>query len=171
MVDKKLIIYEEQVKSLIHEIRGVKIILDYNLAQLYGVETAQLKRQVRRNIARFPQDFMFELSKEEYEALRRQFGTLEKGRGKHSKYLPYAFTEQGVAMLSGVLRSDRAIEVNISIMRAFVQMRQISFKYEEIMATLEDIQERINLHEGKLDILELFMKQHMIGDLKKNKNH
>lgn len=144
---------------------------DFDLAQLYEVETKQLKRQVRRNIDRFPSDFMFELSKDEYESLRSQIGTLDAGRGKHSKYLPYAFTEQGVAMLSGILRSDRAIEVNISIMRAFIQMRQISFKYEEIMATLEDIQEKVNFHGDKIDILELFIKKQMLKDIDKGEKH
>ena len=95
--------------------------LDRDLAELYGVEVKQLKRQVKRNQDRFPADFMFELSREEYNALRSQFGTFK--RGKHSKYLPYAFTEQGVSMLSSVLRSTRAVQVNIEIMRAFVRLR------------------------------------------------
>src|SRR5262245_54087193 len=90
--------------------------LDRDLAELYGVEVKQLKRQVKRNQDRFPADFMFELSKDEYNALRSQFGTLK--RGEHSKYLPYAFTEQGVSMLSSVLRSPRSVQVNIEIMRA-----------------------------------------------------
>ena len=89
--------------------------------QMYGVETKQLKRAVRRNSRRFPRDFMFELTKEEHDSLRSQFGTLK--RGEHSKYMPMAFTEQGIAMLSSVLNSERAIEVNIVIMRAFVQLR------------------------------------------------
>ncbi|MDD5205076.1 MAG: ORF6N domain-containing protein [Desulfobacterales bacterium] len=88
---------------------------------MYGVETKQLKRAVRRNSRRFPRDFMFELTKEEHDSLRSQFGTLK--RGEHSKYMPMAFTEQGIAMLSSVLNSERAIEVNIVIMRAFVQLR------------------------------------------------
>jgi hypothetical protein len=90
-------------------IRGQKVILDADLAILYEVSTSRLNEQVRRNPGRFPSDFMFQLTKEEYEALRSQFATLEKGRGRHRKYLPYAFTEQGVAMLSSVLNSERAI--------------------------------------------------------------
>jgi hypothetical protein len=116
--------------------------LDRDLAELYGVEVKQLKRQVKRNQDRFPADFMFELSREEYNALRSQFGTLK--RGEHSKYLPYAFTEQGVSMLSSVLRSTRAVQVNIEIMRAFVRLR-------ELMATHKDLVRRLNDMEKKYD--------------------
>lgn len=168
MTDKELIIYEEQVKSLIHEIPGIKVMFDFDLAQLYGVETKQLKRQVRRNINRFPPDFMFEISKEENTILKSQIGTSSWGE---SRYPPMAFTELGVAMLASVLNSKRAVEANIAIMRAFVQMRQISFKYEEIMAALEDIQEKIDLHDDKIDILELFIKKHMLDDIDKNGKH
>jgi len=114
------------IESIVNKIiflRSEKVLLDLDLAQLYGVETKQLKRAVRRNIDRFPPDFMFELTKEEYDSLRYQFGTLK--RGEHSKYLPMAFTEQGVAMLSSVLKSRSAIEVNIAIMRAFVELRKM----------------------------------------------
>ncbi len=113
----------EQIENLILLLRGYKVILDSDLAELYEVDVKQLKRQVRRNRDRFPADFMFELSNEEYQSLRRHFGTLK--RGEHSKYPPYAFTEQGVAMLSSVLNSKRAVQVNIEIMRAFVQLRQL----------------------------------------------
>lgn len=114
----------DYVRSRIYSIRGVEVMVDADLADMYGVETKQLKRQVKRNIERFPNDFMFELTHEEHESLRRQNGTLESGRGQHSKYLPLVFTEQGVSQLSGVLRSPYAIEVNIRIMRAFVAMRR-----------------------------------------------
>ena len=107
------------IATKILEIRGKKVILDSDLAKLYGVETKHLTRQVRRNIKRFPSDFMIQLTRKEYQQLLRcQIGTLEMG--KYSKYLPYAFTEQGIAMLSSVLNSERAIMVNIVIMRAFV---------------------------------------------------
>lgn len=99
--------------------------LDFDLAEMYGMETKVLKQSVKRNLKRFPSDFMFELTKEEYASLRSQFVTLKKGRGQHSKYMPFAFTELGVAMLSSVLNSDIAIEVNIAIMRAFVAVRQL----------------------------------------------
>ena len=101
----------KHIEQAILLIRGQKVMLDRDLAELYGVETKQLKRAVRRNIYRFPPDFMFELTTKEYNSLRSQFGTLKKGA--HSKYLPMAFTEQGVAMLSSVLNSKQAIEVNI----------------------------------------------------------
>ena len=113
-----------QVQSLIHLIHGERMILDRDLAALYGVETKNLKRQVKRNISRFPSDFMVELTREEYNALRCQNGTIENGRGEHSKYLPYAFTENGVAMLSSVLTSEVAVQVNIQIMRAFTMLRK-----------------------------------------------
>ena len=99
--------------------------LDFDLAEIYGTETKRLKEQVRRNIERFPDDFMFEVTRNEYNSLRSQIATLEIGRGKYSKYLPFAFTEQGVAMLSSVLNSKIAIAANIRIMRAFVAVRQL----------------------------------------------
>lgn len=112
------------IQSKIYEIRGQKVMLDFDLAEMYGTETGQLKRAVRRNIERFEgEDFMFELTKEELS--RCQIGILNKGRGSNFKYMPFAFTELGVAMLSSVLHSDTAIEVNRSIMRAFVAVRQL----------------------------------------------
>lgn len=122
----------EKIKGRIYTFRGFHVMLDKDLAELYNVETGQLKRAVKRNIERFPSDFMFELSNEEVSALRCQIGILKSGRGQHSKYLPYVFTEEGVAMLSGVLRSPTAIEVNIRIMRAFVAVRQyLDFQKKE----------------------------------------
>ena len=116
------------IRTKIHEIRGQQVMLDFDLAELYGVETKQLKRAVRRNLERFPPDFMFELNMEEFNSLkmsiRCQIGTLDVTPGDLPKFAPFAFTEQGVAMLSGVLRSPTAIEVNIRIMRAFVAIRR-----------------------------------------------
>ena len=114
----------EQIQQLIHVIRGERMILDRDIAALYGVETKNLKRQVKRNISRFPSDFMVELSRDEYNSLRCQNGTIENGRGEHSKYLPFAFTENGVAMLSSVLTSEVAVQINIQIMRAFTMLRK-----------------------------------------------
>lgn len=111
------------VQNKIVELRGMRVILDYDLAEMYGVETKRLKESVRRNVDRFPSDFMFELTRDEYNSLRSQFASLENGRGNYSKYLPYAFTEQGVAMLSSILNSKLAIQININIMRAFVATR------------------------------------------------
>ncbi len=119
------------IQNKIYEIRGQKIMLDFDLAELYSIETKVLKQAVKRNIKRFEdEDFMFELSKEELS--RSQFVTLNKGRGKNFKYMPFAFTELGVAMLSSVLNSDIAIEINRNIMRAFVQMRkQLIANYDQ----------------------------------------
>jgi hypothetical protein len=124
-------------------LRGHKVLLDEDLAALYGVETKVLVQAVKRNAARFPEDFMLQLSAPEWAALRSQFVTLKTGRGQHRKYLPYAFTEQGVAMLSSVLRSPRAISVNIEIMRAFVRMR-------EMLASNQDLAKRIDQLEARI---------------------
>lgn len=113
----------ELIQSKIYEIRGQKVMLDFDLAEMYGTETKRLKEAVKRNLKRFPQDFMFELTKEEFQCLRSQFASSNKRGG--TRYMPYAFTEPGVAMLSSVLNSDAAIEINISIMRAFIAIRQL----------------------------------------------
>lgn len=112
------------IQSKIYEVRGQQVMLDKDLAELYQVATGNLNKAVKRNLKRFPSDFMFQLTTEEWESLRFQIGSLDKGRGKYPKYLPYAFTEQGIAMLSGVLNSDTAIEININIMRALVAVRR-----------------------------------------------
>nr|WP_221412196.1 ORF6N domain-containing protein [Dysgonomonas sp. 25] len=115
-----------EIQNKIYEIRGTRVMLDRDLAEMYGVETRVLKQAVRRNTERFPDDFMFELTKAESDSLRSQIVILKnEGRGQHSKYLPYAFTELGVAMLSSVLNSKIAIQINMSIMRAFVAVRQL----------------------------------------------
>ena len=132
------------IKSRIHTIRGVQVMLDRDLAVLYGVEVKQLNRQVKRNIERFPQDFMFQLSREE--CLRCQIGTINGSRGQHLKYMPYAFSENGVAMLSGVLRSSMAIEINIRIMRVFTAMRRALASLAPILARIEEA-ERLQLEE------------------------
>lgn len=135
----------QTIHNQIYEIRGSKVMLDFDLAELYGVEVKRLKESVRRNISRFPEDFMFELSKEEYHYIRTQFATIENhGRGKYSKYMPFAFTERGVAMLSAVLRSQKAIDVNISIMRAFVQLRQFALNYSELAEEMRRLESKMN---------------------------
>ncbi len=123
---------EDSIKSRIHTIRGVQVMLDRDRAELYGVEAKQLNRQVKRDIDRFPPDFMFQLSRDE--CLRCQIGTINGGRGQHLKYMPHAFTENGVAMLSGVLRSPAAIEINIRIMRVFNEMRRALASMAPILA-------------------------------------
>jgi len=138
MVD---IIPVEKITNKIYVIRGHKVMIDRDLAELYGVETKRLKEQVRRNISRFPEDFMFELSENEEALLRSQIATLE-GKGKHSKYLSMVFTEQGVAMLSSVLKSDRAILVNIQIMRTFTRLREMLAGHKELEKKIEAMEEK-----------------------------
>ena len=118
-MNSELILSEETISNNIYYIRNQKVMLDRDLAKLYGIETKRLKGQVKRNISRFPEDFMFELTELEYDSLRSQIATLKKGRGQHQKYLPMAFTEHGILMLSSVLNSDKAIQTNIQIMRIF----------------------------------------------------
>jgi len=123
-------------------IRGHKVMLDDDLADLYDVQTKVFNQAVRRNRNRFPSDFMFQLTDREYDSLRSQIVTLNSGRGRHRKYLPYAFTEQGVAMLSSVLRSNRAVQVNIEIMRAFVRLREVLATHKDLAAKLEAIEKK-----------------------------
>lgn len=141
------------IEKRIFVIRDRQVMLDEDLADLYGVETRVLVQQVKRNSKRFPADFMFQLTKTEAEALRSQFVTSNEGRGGR-RYAPYVFTEQGVAMLSGVLRSDRAIAVNIEIMRAFVELRRVAGTYavlEERLDQMElDIGARLSEHDEQL---------------------
>ena len=136
-MSKKVQLPTELIQSKVHQIRREKVLLDRDLAEMYGVETKQLKRAVRRNIDRFPDDFMFELSDEEFENLRSQIGTSSWGG---TRYVPMAFTEQGVAMLSSVLKSKQAVEVNIQIMRVFVKMRKWSENYADLLAKIEDLE-------------------------------
>jgi hypothetical protein len=126
----------ENITGLIYLIRGKKVMLDRDLAALYGVETKRLKEQVKRNIERFPEDFMFELSKKEFENLRSQFATSSWGG---TRYAPLAFTEHGVLMISSVLKSDRAIHVNIQIMRAFTKLRHVIFENEDLRKKIEKL--------------------------------
>ena len=126
------------IQSKIYNIRGYKVMLDFDLAELYQVETKFLKRAVKRNIERFPEDFMLTLTEKEFANLRCQIGTSSWGG---SRYKPFAFTQEGIAMLSGILRSEIAIQVNISIMRAFVAMRQMIGGYEELLKRIVDLEE------------------------------
>ena len=151
MSERQSVIPIERIERAILMIRGQKVILDKDLASLYGVATKVLIQSVKRNLARFPDDFMIHLTLEEARGLRSQFVTLDDsptteakppGRGKYSKYRPYAFTEQGVAMLSSVLRSERAVAVNIEIMRAFVRMRQVLASHADLARKLEALEKK-----------------------------
>ena len=153
----------ESIVNKIYLFRGVKVMLDRDLAELYGVETSHLKRQVNRNLNRFPEDFMFELTREEVDFLRCQSGTLETGRGRHLKYLPYVFTEQGVSMLSSVLNSDRAIIVNIQIMRTFTKLRQMLSTHEELKKKIEEMENR---YDHQFRVIFDAIKQLIDEDLK-----
>jgi|ERR1043166_6051261 hypothetical protein len=144
----KEIIPSERVVQSIRWIRAQKVLLDFDLATLYGVPTKVLNQAVKRNNARFPEDFMFQLSAEETRSLRSQFVTLK--RGQHLKYRPYAFTEQGVAMLSSVLNSDRAIKVNIAIMRAFVKLRQMLDTNHELAAKFLELERLVGKHDEEI---------------------
>jgi hypothetical protein len=138
----------EQIKKSILEIRGKKVMLDMDLAKIYEVETRVLKQAVRRNIDRFPEDFMFELTENELQNLTSQFVTSSWGGQRHK---PFAFTEQGIAMLSSVLKSKKAIQMNIAVMRAFVLMRQFALTYQELSEKLIELEK---LHNQKFDDIE-----------------
>lgn len=129
------------IQNKIYEIRGQKVMLDFDLAEMYGVETKRLKEAVKRNASRFPNDFMFILTQKEFQGLRPQIATSKKGG---TRYLPFAFTEQGVAMLSSVLNSEKAIEVNIIIIRTFVLIRQFALTYKELQQKISKLEKKYN---------------------------
>ncbi len=151
-----LMIPEEVIMSKIYLFRGRKVMLDMDLAELYGVDTKQLKRAVRRNDKRFPPDFMFELTQDEFKNLRSQFGTSSWGG---IRYSPMAFTEQGVAMLSSVLNSDRAILVNIQIIRIFTKMREMLLTHRDILEKLSQIEQKLTDHDDKILLIFEYLKQ------------
>jgi len=135
----------QQIQQRIYEVRSQKVMLDFHLAEMYETETKRLKEAVRRNIERFPADFMFELTRQEFEALRTQFATSKRGG---TRYMPFAFTEQGVAMLASVLSSSKAIEVNIQIVRAFVFMRKYALTHHDLTLKLQEMEK---LYDQKFD--------------------
>ena len=154
----------QSLQNRIYEIRGQRVILDKDIAQLYEIETKVLNQSVKRHIERFPEDFMFQLTNDELEkiriqvkdlypgeiSLRSQIVTLKTGRGEHAKYLPLAFTEQGVAMLSGIINSKKAINMNIDIMRAFVELRRVLLIKTDFKHQLDEIKERLGGHDAQL---------------------
>ena len=142
-----LAIIEERIINKIYKIRGKKIMLDLDLAEMYAVETKQLKRQVKRNIERFPKDFMFVLTGSEYKNLRSQFGTSSWGG---TRYMPMAFTEQGVAMLSSVLNSQTAISVNIQIIRVFTKMKELLLTNKDVLLKLEQLEKKMIKQDTRL---------------------
>jgi hypothetical protein len=153
----------QSIQNRIYEIRGERVMLDKDLAALYETETKALNLAVKRNLKRFPRDFMFQLTREEYESLRFQIETSKngdtmrlqietsKGGRGGTRYLPYVFTEQGVAMLSGILHSDKAISMNIAIMRAFVEVRRVLLQQSDLKTQLKEIKERLGEHDEQLN--------------------
>jgi hypothetical protein len=138
--------------------------LDRDLAEMYGVEVKRLNEAVKRNVARFPDDFMFQLTLDENNSLRSQFATLEKG--KHSKYLPYAFTEQGVAMLSSVLNSETAIQVNIQIIRLFTKMKQLILDNKDLWMKIEKIEQHLLKNDEEIKTIFAYLKKLLIQENK-----
>jgi len=160
MADNKPSIPDEVVMTKIYHIRDQKVMMDRDLAELYGVETKYLKRQVRRNTKRFPEDFMFEMTKKELEDWRSQFGT-SNAEVMGLRVPPFVFTEQGVAMLSGVLNSDRAIDMNIQIMRIFTKMRKLISSHEGMMERLDKIEQKLEGHDNEIVVLFEYLKKLM----------
>jgi hypothetical protein len=163
----KKVVPAGRIAAAIHIIRGQKVMLDFDLAALYGVATRVLNQAVGRNATRFPGDFMFRLTLEEIGHLRSQSVTLK--RGEHRKYLPYAFTEQGVAMLSSVLRSERAVQVNIAIMRAFVQLRSALESNRELARKFSELEERVGKHDEDIAAIIEAIRQLIAPEIKQRR--
>ena len=153
------------VQNLIYEIRGYKVMLDSDLAKLYGIETKNLNKAVKRNIERFPNDFMFQLSEEEYKNLKFQIGTSKEKHGGR-RTLPYVFTEQGIAMLSSVLQSKQAISINIQIMRTFVQIKRFALENKQLTKRLIELEHYFIQHckENKADMKQIYDALNLLMD-------
>ena len=147
---------EQKILNRIYVVRGEKVMIDSDLAEMYGVETKQLKRQVKRNSDRFPKDFMFELTKKELENLRSQIGTSSWGG---TRYMPMAFTEQGVAMLSSILNSKTAIEVNIRIIRVFTRLREYAMTHKEILLQLAKLEKEVKGNSKDIENIFMVLKE------------
>lgn len=153
----KLAIPKELILSKIYEIRGKKVMLSHDLAELYQVETRRLNEQVKRNIGRFPERYMFQLTTEEHQSLRSQNATLK--RGQHSKYPPYAFTEHGVLMLSSVLRSERAEKVNLLIIDTFVELNQMLLTHKDLLLKMEELEKKVAGQDEKVQMIFDYLRQ------------
>lgn len=156
----KPIVPDEIIMNNIYYIRNQKVMLDSNLAKLYDVTTGNLNKAVKRNLKRFPDDFMFQLTEKEYESLRFQIGILK--RGEHSKFLPYVFTEQGIAMLSGILSSDRAIAVNIQIMRIFTRIRQMLIDNTELRLGFEELKKKTDNNTKNIELVFQYLDELLV---------
>lgn len=157
-MSEKIAVPEEIITSKIYFVRNHKVMLDKDLAELYNVETKRLKEQVRRNIDRFPESFMFELTLDEYASLRSQIATLKRGR--HSKYPPFVFTEHGILMLSSVLNSELAIKMSVQIIETFIQLRKLVINYEEIMKKINQMESQNNEQFSEIfDVLQQLLEK------------
>ncbi len=161
-------IAEAVIIEKVHIIRGVKVMLDKDLAEMYGVETFNLNKAVKRKINRFPADFMFQLSKEEFQNLIFQNGISKSWGG--TRKLPFAFTEQGVAMLSSVLNSDTAVEVNIQIIRVFTKMKELLFDNKELWHKIEKIENHLVKHDEEIKIIFQYLKKLLVQEEKPKKS-
>jgi hypothetical protein len=145
--DQTMLVPVESIAQSILVLRGQKVIIDTDLATLYGATTKRFNEQVRRNLERFPADFMFQLNEAEWESLRSQFATLKAGRGQHRKYLPYAFTEHGAIMAATILNSPRATEVSVYVVRAFVALREMLAGNKELAAKFNELAHKVDSHD------------------------
>lgn len=153
---KKLLLTDERVVNKIYLIRGQKVMIDKDLAELYNVMTRNLNKAVNRNLKRFPKDFMFQLNQKEFKNLMFQFGTSSWGG---TRKMPYAFTEQGVAMLSSILSSDQAVLVNIHIIRVFTKIRQILSTRKDVLLKLEKLDRKVSNHDGEIKMIFEYLKE------------
>ncbi|MFM9825578.1 ORF6N domain-containing protein [Flavobacterium sp.] len=158
-MENEILLSEELISNKIYFIRNQKVMLDRDLALLYGIETRVLKQAVKRNISRFPEDFMFELTKIEYDSSRSQIVTLKNRRGTNLKYLPSVFTEHGVLMLSSVLKSDKAIQTNIQIMRIFSKVRQMLLDTTEIRLDIAQMQKKLENHDKNIELVFSYLDE------------
>lgn len=156
-MSEQVMVPEQVLMNKIYLLRGKKVMLDKDLSNLYGVTTGNLNKAVGRHARRFPSDFMFQLTKKEYEALRIQFGILKQGQ--HSKYLPKVFIREGISMLSGILNSNRAIKVNIQIMRTFWKMEDMLLTHKDILLKLEELEKKVAGQDEKVMMIFNYLKQ------------
>ncbi|MBL1279481.1 MAG: ORF6N domain-containing protein [Fluviicola sp.] len=168
-MNKEANVLQEQIMTKIYTVRDQKVMIDRDLAELYGVETKVLKQAVRRNIYRFPNDFMFELTKEEFNNWRSQIVTSNLGDKMGLRYSPMAFTEQGVAMLSSVLNSKDAIIVNIQIIRLFTKMKAVLSEHQELLSEIEDIKQKTNSQDEKIEKIFNYLNQFVEKKTKRKK--
>ncbi len=167
-MSKEVGIPSEVIVSKIHEIRGKKVMLSTDLAELYEVETRRINEQVKRNVGRFPERYMFKLTQEEHQSLRSQNATLK--RGQHTKYPPYAFTEHGILMLSSVLKSERAERVNMLIIDTFVELNKMLLTHKDLLLEMEEIRKKVSGQDEKIELVFKYLKQFVQDQQKPRKS-